>query len=130
MNRIFLVGGVYGLALGVLIASHLLGWGLLDLFLKKPYTLGTHTTVWMDWHSIGCSFVGVTSLLASGAALAGTPRRQAAKALFAIYAIWGVQNAWVCVTRPDFTAVMWLHAILCLACAAGYAAWLRGSPTA
>ncbi len=122
-----LICGVYGLALCALIFSYHVSWAVLDLFLVEPYVLGTHTTVWMNWHAVGCGFVGTIGLLASRPSWVGEPRRSAAWALFGIYSIWSLQNTWCCVMTEDFTVVMWLHAILCALCAIGLLVVLRRS---
>jgi len=69
----------------------------------------------MNWHAIGGSFVGITSLLVGREAWA--PRRQAAKALLAVYGIWSLQNLHLTVATRHFTSVTWLHARFCAVCA-------------
>lgn len=61
MKSPFLICAIYALGLSLLIFSYSLTWEVLDLFLAKPYDLGTHTLDWMNWHGAGCFFCRIHS---------------------------------------------------------------------
>lgn len=128
MKAPFLFCGIYGVFLAILIATHLVGYGALDLFLVRPYVLGTHTEVWMDWHAMGCFFVGLVNLLAARWP-DGRPRRDIASASVVIYGVWALLNLRVMFT-PMFHPLMWSNVIGCAIAAGWSAIWLSRSATA
>ena len=129
MKNSFLLCAVYGFALSLLILSHHLSPVLLDLFVAQPATLGTHTMVWMNWHAIGCAFVGLINAQALGWTDARA-RRSVAIASVGVYGIWCAQNLAYSLS-PLFTPLMWLHVAGCGLSALISATYvLRGTPAA
>lgn len=118
----------YAFALSLLILSYHLTPVLLDLFVAQPATLGTHTTVWMNWHAAGCAFVGLVNVQACCWTDAKA-RRGIAIASAGIFGIWCAQNLTYSLT-PLFTGAMWLHVLACgLAAVASAAFALRPGGT-
>ena len=110
---LFLVAGIYGIALSLMIFSSIFTPFLIDLFVVPPYTLGTHGADWEYWHGVGCAFVGIIALLARS-----WPDRQklgVAGALAFIYGVWGLQNLRLVLMTDRFGPLMWAHVALCLA---------------
>lgn len=124
MKSPFLLCAAYAFALSLLILSYHVSPTLLNLFVAQPATLGTHTTVWMNWHAMGCAFVGLVNLQAFYWTDAKA-RRAIAIASAGIFGIWSVQNLTYTLT-PLFTSAMWLHVVGCgLAAVASAAFALR-----
>lgn len=111
MKSPFMFCAGYGFALALLILSHHVSPALLNLFVAQPATLGTHTTVWMNWHAIGCAFVGLVNAQAFFWTDA-TARRSVAMASAGVFGIWCAQNLAYSLT-PLFTSAMWLHVAGC-----------------
>ena len=107
MKNPFLFCAAYGFALSLLILSVHVTPALLDLFVAQPATLGTHTAVWMNWHAIGCAFVGLINAQAFSWTDAKA-RRGVAMASAGVFGVWCVQNLAYTLT-PLFTQAMWLH---------------------
>lgn len=110
---LFRVAGAYGLALSVMIFSSIWTPVLIDLFVRPPYTLGTHGADWEYWHGVGCAFVGIVALMARN-----WPDRQKmgiAAALGFIYTVWGLQNLRLVLFTDRFGPLMWGHVIGCSA---------------
>src|SRR5688572_15446635 len=121
---VFLVAGVYGLALSAMIFSSIVTPVLIDLFVRQPYTLGTHGADWEYWHGMSCCFVGLVALFARSAPPA--QQRNAAIALTAIYVVWGLQNLRLVLMTDRYGPLMWGHVIGCLGVGIG-AAKLRAA---
>jgi hypothetical protein len=111
MKSSFLPCSVYAFALSALIFSHLLSNAAIELFVAPPYTLGTHGEDWMNWHGVGCFFVGLVNLAALRWSEA-RPRRDIAFATAVIYGVWALQNLRLMFT-PRFASLMWLHVLGC-----------------
>ncbi len=109
--RSFLFCGVYGIALAALIFTYLGTYAVLDLFLARPYVLGTHTEVWMGWHGMGCLFVGLCNLLAARWNNARA-QRDIAVATAIIFAVWCLQNFRL-MLGDSFRPLMWSNVIGC-----------------
>lgn len=118
MKAPFLGCGLYGIALSALIYTSAVTNAVLDLFLRAPYQTGTHQQDWMNWHGMGCFFVGLVNLLAWRWTEA-RPRRDVALATAVVYGVWSLQNVHLMFTGR-FTPIMWLHVAGC-AVAAGFA---------
>ena len=111
MNNPFPFCAGYAFALSLLILSYHVSPALVHLFLAQPVTLGSHTTVWMNWHAIGCAFVGLVNLQALYWSDARA-RRGIAIATAGIFGIWCAQNLMYSLT-PLLTPAMWLHVVGC-----------------
>lgn len=111
MNNPFPFCAGYGFALSLLIVSYHVSPALVNLFVTQPANLGSHTTVWMNWHAVGCAFVGLVNLQALRWSEARA-RRGVAMATAGIFGIWCVQNFFYSLT-PLFTSAMWLHVAAC-----------------
>jgi hypothetical protein len=106
---------VYAVALSALIFTYAVGYAVLDLFLARPYVLGTHTEAWMGWHGMGCLFVGLCNLLALQWTNARAQRDVAAITAL-IFGVWCLQNLRL-VMGSAFRPLMWMHVIGCgIAC--------------
>ena len=97
----------YAFALSLLILSYHASPALVHLFVAQPVTLGSHTMVWMNWHAIGCAFVGLVNIQAHYWSDARA-RRGVAIASAGVFGIWCAQNFMYALT-PLFTPAMWLH---------------------
>lgn len=127
MKSPFLPCAAYAFALSLLILSYHVSPALLNVFVAQPATLGTHTSVWMNWHAIGCAFVGLVNAQAFYWTDAKA-RRGIAIASTGIFGIWGLQNLTYALT-PLFTSAMWLHVAGCgLAAVASAAFVIRSNP--
>lgn len=111
MNNPFPFCAGYAFALSLLILSYHVSPALVNLFVAQPVTLGSHTTVWMNWHAIGCAFVGLVNVQALYWNDARA-RRGIAIATAGIFGIWCAQNFMYTLT-PLFTPAMWLHVVGC-----------------
>lgn len=111
MRNPFLFCAGYGFALSLLILSYHISPALVHLFVAQPVTLGSHTMVWMNWHAIGCAFVGLVNLHALYWSDARA-RRGIAIASAGVFGIWCAQNVMYALT-PLFTPAMWLHVAGC-----------------
>jgi len=107
MKSPFPLCAAYAFALSLLILSYHVSPTLVNLFVAQPATLGTHTTVWMNWHAAGCAFVGLVNVQACHWTDAKA-RRGIAMASAGIFGIWCVQNLAYSLT-PLFNSAMWLH---------------------
>jgi hypothetical protein len=129
MKNSFLPCSIYGFALSALIFSHFLTSAVVGLFVAPPYTLGRHGEAWMNWHGVGCFFVGLVNL----AALRWDDvraKRDVAGATAAIYGVWALQNLRLMFT-DRFVPFMWLHVIGCALAAVASVLTARSSqPTA
>ena len=115
MPRSFVPCCVYACGLSALIFTYLVGYAVLDLFLARPYVLGTHTEAWMGWHAMGCLFVGIINGLAARWT-DGRARRDVAAATALIFGVWMAQNAWL-MTTGTFRPLMWINVVGCaIAC--------------
>ena len=110
----FLLAGVYGVALCLLISSwHVTPW-LMRRFVSDDYALGSHGQVWADWHAIGCLFVGIVNLMVYFGDFNAAAATSIAVASAIIYTIWCLQNLRLVLVRPAlFKTPMWLNVILC-----------------
>lgn len=111
MNNPFPFCAGYGFALSLLIVSYHVSPALVNLFVAQPANLGSHTAVWMNWHAVGCAFVGLVNFQALRWSDARA-RRGVAMATAGIFGAWCVQNVFYSLT-PLFTSVMWLHVVAC-----------------
>ena len=112
MKAPFLFCGIYAVGLSALILSRLETFSVLNLFLASPYSLGTHTLDWMNWHAAGCFFVGLVNLCASRWSDA-RPRRDVAAASAFVFGIWAVLNLRLMFSGL-FLYPMWLNVIGCV----------------
>lgn len=104
---VFLVGGLYGIALSILLFSSILTPGMIDLFVASPYTLGTHGADFEHWQGASCAFVGVVAL--SARSWPNAQRAPIAAALGFIYSVWGLQNLRLVLATDRYDAPMWVH---------------------
>lgn len=118
----------YGFALSLLILSCHVSPALTNLFVAQPATLGTRTTVWMNWHGVGCAFVGLVNAQAFGW-IDARPRCGAALASTAIFGIRCVKNLTYSLTSL-FTGAMWRHVIGCFIAAVASASYVLRADTA
>lgn len=108
----FLPCGVYGVGLGLLIIVHYISYAPLSLFMKQPeQNLTTHAQDWMDWHSLGCFFMGTVNLLAWKWEDVKS-RRDVAGATGLLYLCWAIQNLTLMFT-DRFETAMWFNVIGC-----------------
>lgn len=128
MTPPFAFAATYAFGLSLLILSHWIGWGLLDLFLRRPYELGTHTLAWMNWMGASCAFVGLVNVVAARWRDARA-RRDAALATAAIFGVWAAQNFWL-MMGDRFTPLMWSNVVGCLIAATWSLLWARRQPAA
>lgn len=110
---VFLLAGVYGLALSAMIFSSIVTPVLIDLFVAPPYSLGTHGADWEYWQGTSCAFVGLVGLFARSAPPA--QQRNTAIALAVVYGVWGVQNLRLVLMTDRYGPLMWAHVLGCLA---------------
>ncbi|MBX3251718.1 MAG: hypothetical protein KF901_31360 [Myxococcales bacterium] len=109
----FAFAGAYGLALSALIFSSAFTHAVVGLFVRDPYTLGTHGADWMYWHGVSCSFVGIVALSARTWD-EGRPKTAMAWATGFVYGVWGLQNLRLVLATDRFGPLMWAHVALCL----------------
>jgi hypothetical protein len=109
---VFVAAGIYGLLLSGMIFSSIFTPVLVDLFVAEPYTLGTHGADWELWQGTSCAFVGIVSLLARS--WPGPQQRGIAAAIGFVYGVWGLQNLRLVLVTDRYSALMWLHVIMCL----------------
>jgi hypothetical protein len=110
---LFLVAGVYGIALSLMIFSSIATPVLIDLFVAPPYSLGTHGADWEYWQGTSCAFVGIVALLAHR--WPDPQKRGVAAALGFIYGVWGLQNLRLVLMTDRYGPLMWAHVLACLA---------------
>lgn len=123
MRSSFLPCSVYGFALSALIFSHYVTNALILLFVAEPYTLGTHGADWMNWHGVGCFFVGLVNLAARRWTDVEA-KGDAAGATALIYGVWALQNLGLMFTGR-FVPLMWLHVVGCALAAVASVATMR-----
>lgn len=111
-TRMFVVAGVYGLALSLMIFSSIVTPVLIDLFVAQPYTLGSHGADWEYWQGTSCAFVGIVALLARSGN--DQQKRTSAAALAVVYGIWGLQNLRLVLVTDRYGPLMWAHVLGCL----------------
>ncbi|CAJ1398338.1 unnamed protein product [Effrenium voratum] len=114
----------YGLGLAALIQSEQVTPVFMNLFVEpKEYHLGTFGSIWKDWHSVGCAFVGLVNLAVARDVdktdFAAGGRAKIAFCSAFIFFVWGAQNTYFCIMRQDvFKKFMWFNALACLGTAA------------
>jgi hypothetical protein len=111
MMRSFRLCGAYAFALSALIFSHYLSNTAIALFVAAPYTLGRHGEDWMNWHGVGCFFVGMVNAAAARWRDARA-KRDVAGATAVIFGVWALQNLQLMFTGR-FQPLMWLHVLGC-----------------
>ncbi len=111
MTAPFVFCGVYAVCLSALILSSHVTFSLLNIFLASPYSLGTHTLDWMNWHAMGCLFAGLVNLGASRWSNA-RPRRDVAVVTAILFGMWAILNLRLMFTGR-FLPAMWLNVIGC-----------------
>lgn len=116
MKNSFLACSVYAFALSAMILSHRLSNAIVEIWVARPYTLGTHGEAWEDWHGVGCLFLALTNL-AAHRWTEPRPRRDIAAATAVIYGGWALQNL-VFMFGSRFTPAMWLNVAGCALAAA------------
>ena len=120
MQWVYLINGIYGAALALLIWSWKLSEAPIRLFVAEDYSLGTHGQVWKDWNAVGCAFVAAINACAWSMDFNAVALRAVALCTAGIYGIWALQNARLLVSAntPYVKPLMWIHALLCGTCAA------------
>lgn len=112
MKSTFLGCAIYAIALSILVESHVVTYAVIDLFVRTPYVIGTHTEDWMSWHGMGCLFLGLVNLAAWRWPL-GHASRDVAFATAIVYGAWTIQNFYFTAFTDRFVPFMWLHVIGC-----------------